>query len=479
MTNDSIQESELSFLGLLKQKAKPLIILLNVKYNLRDSRRLEHFLNNPNKLFEMEGKSGISGHINRICNYARKYYGNDYFSIVPVMLLAVQMSGETEDGKRKNKLFKASRIQDFLDSLRESLIKDGKIRRSQTLLGSTVGAIEEPLKWVKARSEVYDNLAQFLKNKRGDIQKNIDKSRQDALDFLVQQIKAVFEDALNSISSFAEDYWDKNESELEEGWQTKLKEIKFEERLESSYQVANQKFNQEVKEAVEEVGSELQLIAQLGAFDFDFTEQDSSFFDSNFVKIAGSIMLIGGTIFTFFTPVGIVVGLTIGIVTTVVSMISGFLKSRNQKKSEAVQKISELLANQIIAQKETTLKKYESEFSKSCKSVSENIDDYFNNLSRELQKISEESELTQKKLESGVNYLNRAYAKRIIDWCREKYEPLTEQRINEIIGKVRREFGKNIIICTNTQVPIKRTSEEINLVIQEDVTIKYIKKEEK
>nr|WP_293108571.1 hypothetical protein [Okeania sp. SIO2F4] len=163
----------------------------------------------------------------------------------------------------------------------------------------------------------------------------------------------------------------------------------MEERLESSYQVASQNFNQEVKEVVEEVGSELQLIAELGAFDFDFTEQDSSFFDRNFVKIAGSIVLIAGTIFTFFAP-GIVAVVAIGVISTVVSMISGLFKSRNQKKSEAVQRISESLSNQIIAQKETTLKKYESEFSKSCQLVSENIDDYFDNLSRELQKISEE-----------------------------------------------------------------------------------------
>lgn len=44
VTNDSIQEPEFSFLKVLKEKAKPLIILLNVKHNLRDPRRLENFL---------------------------------------------------------------------------------------------------------------------------------------------------------------------------------------------------------------------------------------------------------------------------------------------------------------------------------------------------------------------------------------------------------------------------------------------------
>lgn len=144
VTNDSIQETEFGFLRVLKEKAKPLIVLLNVKNNLSDSRRLEHFLKDPNKLFAMEGKSGLGGHIERIRRYAKQHYANDYFDIVPVMLLAAQLSCKPEHKQRKDKLFKASRIQNFLDSIRESLVKHGAIRRSQTLLGSTVGAINDP-----------------------------------------------------------------------------------------------------------------------------------------------------------------------------------------------------------------------------------------------------------------------------------------------------------------------------------------------
>ena len=96
VTNDSIQETEFQFLKLLKEKAKPLIVLLNIKYNLRDSRRLEHFLKKPDKLFALEGKNGIGGHIDRIRRYAEEHYANNYFGIVPVMLLAAQLSSEPE-----------------------------------------------------------------------------------------------------------------------------------------------------------------------------------------------------------------------------------------------------------------------------------------------------------------------------------------------------------------------------------------------
>lgn len=124
----------------------------------------------------MDGNSSLKGHFDRIYRYAQEHYANDYFVVVPVMLLAAQMSREPEQDKAKDKLFQASQIQDFLDSLRESLIKYGSIRRSQTLLGSTVGAIETPQAWIVREAEVYQTLTNTLNGKRHTIQQDIQKT---------------------------------------------------------------------------------------------------------------------------------------------------------------------------------------------------------------------------------------------------------------------------------------------------------------
>ncbi|HAJ62011.1 MAG TPA: GTPase [Cyanobacteria bacterium UBA8543] len=245
VTNDSIQETEFGFLQVLKEKAKPLIILLNVKNNLRDSRRLEYFLKDPDKLFAIDGKSGLGGHIQRIHRYAKQHYANDYFDVVPVLLLAAQMSREPSHKERKVKLFKASRIQNFLDSIRVSLVEHGVIRRSQTLLGSTVGAIDHPYKWVTEQAQVYEQLTNTLKQKRGIIQKDIQKAEKDAGEFLLQQIETIFQDTLNAVPSFAEAHWNTNEINLKLGWEQKLKAIRFEERLKAIYQETSQKFNKD------------------------------------------------------------------------------------------------------------------------------------------------------------------------------------------------------------------------------------------
>ena len=286
VTNDSIQEAEFQFLKLLKEQAKPLITVLNIKYNLRDLRRLEHFLGNPDGLFVLEGKSGIGGHIERIRRYAKEHYANNYFDIVPVMLLAAQLSSETEHKENKDKLFKASKIQDFLDSIRESLIKYGTIRRSQTFLGSTVGAIKQPDKWITEQKQAYQKFSNDLKLKQEKISKDIEKAQQDSCEYLEQQIVATFQDVINSISAFAENHWEANEHELNRAWKQKIEDIELEKRIQLSNQEAVNKFDREIKELLEEVGKELQLISKIDFESFSLNSHDF-FDDQKLFKIGG------------------------------------------------------------------------------------------------------------------------------------------------------------------------------------------------
>ncbi|MHC5759566.1 GTPase [Nostoc sp.] len=281
VTNDSIQETEFKFLQLLKEKAKPLIVLLNVKNNLRDSRRLEHFLKDSDKLFVMNSTNGLGGHIERIRRYAKQHYANDYFDIIPVMLLAAQMSREAEHQEHKDELFKASRIQDFLDAIRVSLVDYGVIRRSQTLLGSTVGAIEEPNKWVTKELEAYQNLTNHLKNMHDKCREGIKKESRNSQEYLQQQIKAVFKDAFDAIQDFAEENWDTDENKLKSRWENRLKILKFQDRLNNVFEKSGENFNDEVEHLLKEIGNELQLIAKLGEGNFNFNKQSNISFKSS------------------------------------------------------------------------------------------------------------------------------------------------------------------------------------------------------
>lgn len=475
VTDDSVQESEFEFLKVLKEKTKPLVILLNIQYNLRDSRRLEHFLTNPDRWFAMDGKSGIGGHLNRIHRYAQNHYPNDYMTVVPVMLLAAQLAQEPKHEKHSKQLFKASRIQDFLDSIRASLIDYGAIRRSQTLLGSTVGSIDKPQQWISQQAAVYNDLATQLQEKRQSLNRQLQKAELDSWNKLQQEVKNIFQDARDAVSSFAEDYWDANGDRLRSGWNRKLKGIKFEERLKTANENAAQDFQREVREAIEEIGNELKIIANLKGISFNLFEQDTDDSVRQGIKIGGNLLsaaclslaLIPG----FGTPFVIA-----GIVFGALSTIGGFLKSRKQKRREAVHNISTALMQQLEKQEGDILFQSQKNFEEYCQAVAENVDIYFKELIQGIGAIASQLKSAQGKLANAANYLNRAYAKRIIDWATDQPESLTDIAISKKIRKVNRDFGRSIQIQTATVLPPTKTQDEICTVLQERVTIQPTKR---
>lgn len=471
VTNDSIQETEFQFLKRLKEKAKPLIILLNVKHNLRDSRRLEYFLNDPNKLFAMDGKSGLGGHIERIHRYAKQHYANDYFEIVPVMLLAAQMASEPEHKEYKDKLFKASRIQDFLDSIRESLVKHGAIRRSQTLLGSTVCSVERPAQWVTQQIQIYQQLIETLKHNRQIVQHQIQAAGNDNLEALQQQIALIFQELLNGLPEFAADNWNFNEESLKRNWELKIKSINFDDRLQTAYQKTTQCFNRDVQEAIDAIGKELKMIAKLGGTNFNFAAQESHLYEQNLARIGGSFMRISKTLINSIVPP---VNKTIMMGAFIINSLIGIFKNREQKRRFAVQRVSIILTPQIKERQREIMEKATVNFQDYYGYASQSINNYFDGLIQGLESVVVQLDIPQKKLEATAQALNIAYGKRIVDWCMGIYEPLTEQKINKTLTQVKRNFGYRFDIQTKFEVQNKLSQTDMNRILQEEVYLHRI-----
>ena len=474
VTNDSIQETEFGFLKSLKEKTKPLIILLNVKNNLRDSRRLQHFLSDPDKPFTQEGKSSLKGHIERIRRYAQEHYANNYFDVIPSMLLAAQMSREPENEKIKDKLFEASRIKDFLDFIRVSLVKYGTIRRSQTLLGSTVGTVEKPYNWVTKELQKYQDLAKSLTKKRSAVLKKVESTGQDALLSLENQISEVFQDVSNNaVTSFARENWKSDQATMNRSWEKKLKDIHFSERISNAYQKVGEEFKMEVSEILEEVGRELQLVAELSGGSFKFGSHDTDGSMKLGMKIGGSLLVIASA-FMFLTPLA-PFAFAVGIIGTAMTLFGNLFKGEDEKRREASAKITSSLRDQLQTQQIEVSKKAEGDFSKSCKQTVKDIDQYFEELISGVEAITAELRKSQIQIQDATNYLNRAYAKRIIDRCLNQYNPLTDAGISQTISKVERQFGQSINIQTKSNIKIsKKLQEDLKRILQEDVTIQTV-----
>jgi len=478
VTNDSQQKTDFEFLELLKENAKPLIILLNVCKNLRNSRRLCKFLDNPEQLFAMEGSSGLGGHIDRIRRYAREHYGdNNYFEIVPAMLLGAQMSYEPEHKAYQEELFGASKMQDFFDEIGRSVIEYGAIRRSQTLLASPSRDIESPYQWLTKQVEAYEKLTKTLKDKRSTIRQNITKAGNDAGYSLKNKLESIFQDAFNAVPSFADNHWNSSEDGLNRAWQRELKNIKFEERITLAYKEVVSSFSQKVQEALEEVGRELEIVAKLGGAKFTFSEQDSGN-ERNLFRIGGGIIALAGTVMFFVPPLAIA-GIVVGVVGAVVSFIGSFFESKDKKRRKAVKKISDSLKSQLQKQKSSTISKAQEELELNFKAVNQNVDSYFQDLIAGTEAVLQELQRAQIKLDKALDKLNRAYAKRLVDWCSNEYDALTQDGINRVIETATVPSYNEIKIKIKLPFECAIEPDKLEKIIQQKVTIeapKYVSK---
>lgn len=120
VTSDSIQETEFDFFSTIKERNKPLYIILNVKSNLNQAIRLKRFIANPNDWRLGDGPQSIKGHIERIHDKLDGKYNMDAVRILPIHLLAAQiaLSGE-QDSKTSKILFEASNISEFTNSVKK------------------------------------------------------------------------------------------------------------------------------------------------------------------------------------------------------------------------------------------------------------------------------------------------------------------------------------------------------------------------
>lgn len=468
LTNNFIAETEFQFLRLLKEKAKPLLILLNVQENLEHSVHLRRFLKNPDKLFS-EDKNDLGGHIDRIRHYAQQFYGNDYFTMVPVQLLAARLSRQDGHAEHKEALYRASRLQDFLDAVRASMIHDGVIHRSQTLLGCTVADIQQPSQWIGNQAEGYLKLAKELENRRDGALKRIKSVGQDVLRELETQLRNVFKDLRESVEKFSEDHWEDGKDALNRAWETHMNRKEVESRVVGAYKESAETYSANIREILEEIGKEMKLVAQLEGFSFDLPEQDSSMFLKSIFKWGGTLLTIAAAVSPFLPGINIAVVIGESIAAAVFALLSRLFSSKDKKRRKSVANISSELRKQLEEQERKVVEKYLEDFRKQQSDLYESVRVYFKKLVQGLHGIGSEMKEAHERLAQVIDSLNRAYAKRVLDWSEGRLELLTNEGIDATIEAVEREIGKSMRIKTRHPVSLKKSQQNLQDVLQENV----------
>lgn len=469
LKNDSVQETEFNFLKLIKERNKPIVILLNVKENIENETKLQIFLKEPEKWYKRKDEKSLQGHINRIREYAKNHYSNEYFEIFPIQMLAAKMSKEEKYSNKKDILYKSSHIQDFLDNIRMQIIDEGIIKRSQTMIDGSVYIINYIYNALKNNMNNLNKINDTFKKNKKNLIKKIEKSYEENKKTLEEYLKAEFKDLKdNKAVEFAHENYDAKKDEVSYRWERYLKDIKFNEKIKNKIETCFNEYKKEMDEALKELFEDMELFSKIGMSDMNFN-LSGTFNTKRLMGIIGSVIGgVGGILLLVSNPVGWVflgVGAVVGIFTSL-------FKSKEKKIKEATDKLYYSIKNSIEENENDNIKNILSNFENNHKNIKERVEkhinllcDYLDNISKDLFKINNE-------LEKELNYLNLIYAYRILNYTKgNNIIEIDKKEINNV--EVDRDYGKKIIIKSKNNIS-KDKEKQITKIIQEEVIFEKI-----
>jgi len=469
VTNNNQQTSEFEFLKQLRNKGKPLLVLLNVKEDLSHPVRLKRFLDKPDQAFS-DDKDRLGGHIDRIRRDAAEHYGTSSFPIIPVQLMAAQIAQQQPELEHAETLMKASRLQHFLDSVRLSLLDEGLLRRSQNLLGSTVADIERPCRDLTTRSNFYLDFSRQIRDRALESAQRLKKAQEDHARQLEQDLRCVFAALQREVPDFAEDHWDDSESDLNDAWSDEVRRFGMEKKINGAQEKAVSAFSSDMTDLLEEVGRELTLNRRLAINTGGLSEQDSSTWAQQSSKWGSGILGVAGSIALMIPGGQIIGGIMIGI-SVVLGVLASVFESKASKRRKAVAKISSALESQIEKQEKKMVEAALMHYREQCLAGAAAVQDYFRLSADGLAFVGQTIERGAETLQKQSSILNTHFAARILDFAGSAPSESSAQALRAQIHEVRRKVGESIDIEVSSKVKAPKDLNNIESVIQEKITL--------
>ncbi|HPU63229.1 MAG TPA: 50S ribosome-binding GTPase [Mobilitalea sp.] len=464
IADDSIQQDILDFLDRIAKRNKPVIILLNHKENIRNEVRFKRFIKNPERW--LNESDGVSGHINRILRHARDMGYERIISIYPVFLLAKLMSEEDEYSKYKKMLAKASKIDDFFYALRKKVTDAGTISKSQTILDDSLGFF---CLWKGQIEKAMATVNNFKIQLEGRHQPAIYKLNR-LKDNFCAKTKNFLEHRFDILANqetlkFAESHYTVKRG-LEEKWGEYLKYIKFEETIANELKLYSNDFSAGVQEVIEELAEDIKLSVSKMKPEISDLSVISTFSFKNWVGLFGGALGVTGAIF-FLASIPVVGWILTGL-GIVVSFISGFFKSKEKKRQEAIENIQSQLKNSINKNAPAYISKQLESINENCIDTIDKVDGVFKDLIGGISDIEEIIYTLTGQYDRTIEFLNRVYAWRIINFISKE----SRYDLQDIID-VKRSYGSNMYIAVIDRGELK--TDMLQKFMKENVTVEKVK----
>lgn len=462
VTSDSIQETEFDFFSTIKERNKPLYIILNVKSNLNQAIRLKRFIANPDDWRLGDGPQSIKGHIERIHDKLDGKYNMDAVRIIPIHLLAAQiaLSGE-QDSKTSKILFDASNISEFTNSVKKEVQLSGSLKKSLSVIDGTSYQINTIWHKIYADLKSLKEGNEVLKKKQS---KNYTFFKNE-LTQVEQYLKTIFQvtrnDLHNRASAFAREHYD--DEDAGKAWSKDMVVKSINTRLEQQIQERFNDLNEKIKSELEEMIMDMRISLatnNIGSNVSGESVTNTRLAANVFVSVISAALFV-------WNPLGWSIAAL-----TVVGIIGSFLSSLFTSKSEKIRKATENLRKQLYDSVDSgidkNLKQVLENTRKSINDTYKSIDSVLKAYTKNADDIITDMDRLVKQVQEKENAINSLVSLRILDFVGKN--PIKDMSINEM---------SNQVLCDGYPVERDWQKQSIKFLYNTGLTDKNIQKIEK
>ncbi len=452
VADDSIQTVEFDFLRPLKERGKPLFIILNIKGTLRDSAHLKRFLRDPLRWKNDRGRDDIRGHYDRIYDALGDKYDMSMVEIIPLQLQAailMNQPGRFSD-EEKSQLLLGSNIQEYVRKVKESIYRTGSLKKTQNIYDGCAYQINQ------VKSELI--LKRDSINRRIEI---VDKSLDSILSFVDKEMTSVeakidiaittaFQRLRDNATRFAEQFYDQK-NDLTSKWKNYPDNKRTYSSLNNTLNKISSDFHKSVQDRINECLTDIKYQQD----NYLRTEAEGDIKGTKIInyKVGANILsiLISGVasvIFpVFWVPLAV---LAVG------GLISSLFKSKTKKIEEAKEKLKNDLINKIDKNESQMKVNIEDDFSRKIEGL----------------KLSLERSFRFVSVQSGIVVKNLDMLIKVSDECEQNLESMFAYRILQDL-RVFRHFKseENIVNKVRKKVTVNRSYGESAMTIKKPVGI--------
>lgn len=352
LSDDGIQKEVFEGMRDVLLEYKQVFFVLNVKRDLTKNIHLERFLKNPASLL---GHERIAGHFRRIQTLAVETLGSKNPRVFVVHAQAAHLS--TQKHIQADFLYRASRMEELRAAICEEVGTNGPIRRIQTLLDGTIGAIDGLSNFYAAQASGLKNEASFFSRKLDDFELRSSQFLKDQTQYITANLAESFQSLHSQVFDFIEENIERKD--IGEQWQRRVNTARVEENLNCVQERVLEAAKAFIADFTREIAVDSEFVTNLDAMR---APEHANLWDlrrglGRAAAVAGVLSFVAGVAFqaglgNFWNPLGWVL-MGVSVLAGICAWFTGKKADRLAKEKEKARK---QLHDQINARQENVRK---------------------------------------------------------------------------------------------------------------------------